>query len=79
MVAPRRLNLGIARQWRREDQLAKKRKPVKIPEELKAKREKLIQELEQAADDPELRARAEECHKEISSLSAEDLLRPFNI
>lgn len=54
-------------------------KEIIIAEELKAKRDHLVSELEQIMEDPELRLRAEEFHKQISSLSLERLLRPFDI
>jgi type III secretory pathway component EscU len=52
---------------------------ITIPEELKLKRDELVVELKQIATDPEVLVRAEEFHKEISSLSLERLLRPFDI
>ena len=61
-----------------EDGYVKKAKEVMIPEALKAKRDQLLKEIEEALDDPELRVRAEAFHKEISSLTPADLLRPFD-
>lgn len=52
---------------------------VTIPEELKAKVDDLLAELDRMEKDPELRKRAEEFHRRISALSSEDLMRPFTI
>ena len=54
-------------------------KKVKIPSHLKAIREKLIRELEAAANDPELREQAEQAQREMSRLTLEDWLRRFDI
>jgi hypothetical protein len=52
---------------------------VTIPEELKAKVDDLLAELDRMEKDPELRKRAQEFHRRISALSSEDLMRPFTI
>jgi hypothetical protein len=54
-------------------------KRLVIPEELKAKVDDLLAELDRMEQDPELRKRAEEFHRRISALSSEDLMRPFTI
>ena len=56
-----------------------KKQQVRIPKEIQARRKELLRQLAEVADDPERRALAEELHKKISALSAEDLLRPFTI
>jgi tripartite-type tricarboxylate transporter receptor subunit TctC len=55
------------------------RENVKIPEHIKKRRDELIRELEKMSKDPALRQKAEELHREISYLTAEELLRPFTI
>ncbi len=50
-----------------------------IPKEIKAKRDALMLELEKVLEDPNLRLQGEELHRQISSLSLERLLQPFDI
>lgn len=66
----------LFRHGTKEDAVAKRGK-VKIPEKLKQNRGKLAEELSRIARDPEVLKRAERVHRQVSSLSAEDLLQQF--
>ena len=52
-----------------------RRRRRSIPKDLIARQHKLVEELKQIADDPELRERAEELHGQISRMSVEDMFR----
>jgi len=45
------------------------------PKEIRA----LLAELDRIEDDPEMRERTEELHRQLTRLTAEDLMRPFTI
>lgn len=51
---------------------------VVIPEELKQNRDALAQEMERIAQDPAVLEAAERAQREMSKLTAEDLLRTID-
>ena len=55
------------------------RKKVVIPEELKRKLPAMIEEMDRIANDPAVREAGEKLHRELSRLTAEELLRQFTI